>query len=164
VPDHNRPPFTFLGPDGAPRSISPGSRRSASHPLGNTQPAANRTEADLIAALGLPAAPPKPGDIPAGLSRVCDFCERAPEQHPPTWYYPTKSTSPTELGGVEVLFNLGPLLGGGWVACDECHGFIARNDFAGLAEFVGYAQLEGSAVNQFRQAQLGPGQPLRSPE
>jgi hypothetical protein len=149
-----------MGLDGAPQSISPGSRRAAPHPLGNIQPAARRTEADLLAALGLPAAPPQPGDVPAGLSQVCDFCERAPEQHPPRWYYPTKSTLPFELGGVEVPFDLGPLAGGGWVTCDECHGFIARDDFAGLADFLGYEQLEGSAVDQFRKVQLGPGQPL----
>jgi hypothetical protein len=160
-------PQGHMHPDGHPRYLGVGkSHMTPLHPLGKIRPAASaasRTEADLLAALGLPAVPPKPGDVPAGLSKVCDFCDRAPEQHPPSWYYPTKSELPVEIGGVEVPFDLGPLAGGGWVACDECHGFIAHDDFAGLAAFVGYAQLEGSAVDQFRKVQLGPGQPLASP-
>ncbi|WP_372672661.1 hypothetical protein [Amycolatopsis kentuckyensis] len=153
--------FRFPDHDGTPRQYRAAPRTTPPHPLGNIQPEPQRTEADLLAALGLPAAPQQPGDVPAGLSKVCDFCERAPEQHPPAWYYPTKSTLASELGGVEVLFDLGPLLGNGWVACNECHGYLDRGDFAGLADFLGYAQLEHSAVDQFRKAQLGPGQRLR---
>ncbi|RSN38608.1 hypothetical protein DMC64_41825 [Amycolatopsis sp. WAC 04197] len=131
--------------------------RDFPHPLGNIRPAPQpaRTEAELLAALGLST------DVPAnGLSQMCDFCERSKDQRPPRWYYPVKSTVTMNFGGIDVPVDAGILTGPGWVACDHCHAFIARGDFAGLAEELGYAQLEYSGVDQFRKIMLGPGQPL----
>lgn len=127
-----------------------------SHPLGNIPPDHGKNEQDLLASLGLD----QPRQQRTGLSAVCDFCERSNAEHPPAWYYAVTPTMPVTVDGVEIEFDMGPLTSSGWVACDQCRAFIERQDFRGLADFMGYPAFENSTPDQFRKIMLGPGQPL----
>lgn len=115
----------------------------------------DRSEHDLRAALGLP----QEGDTETP-AQCCDFCEKDPKRKPPRWYYPTGSV--VDYGTFAV--NMGNLVGGGWLACDDCHGFLAQDDYAGLARHMGYEvgpddELPRCAVTIFRDQRLGPAQP-----
>ncbi|SFQ28003.1 hypothetical protein [Amycolatopsis rubida] len=97
---------------------------------------------------------------PAGLSTVCDFCERDRKIAPARWYYPLGDTATVEIGGIPVAMDVSLLNGGGgYVTCDTCHGFIESGDYERLAKVAGYAELPEPFV-WFRKRRVGPAQPL----
>jgi hypothetical protein len=89
---------------------------------------------------------------------VCDFCEK----QPPTWYYPVDGNPTVPIGRVPVAFDLGFLSHEAWVAYGVCHGFIDADDYAGLAEHMGYETATPRPLNltMFRERRIGPAQPL----
>lgn len=122
----------------------------------------DRSEAELVAALGL-----SPGVAAGVQSAVCDFCERPKTEHPPRWYYPVSATMelPGFVLGSPMRVDLGPLAEG-WVTCDQCHDYVERGDWEGLAEHIGYQIRDGRlplTIDQFRQRRQGPAQPYTPP-
>lgn len=132
------------------------------HPLGfvpaaNQSPvdqefvtAARRTEAELMATLGI--SPPIPG------SPICDFCDA---KQSATWYYPLSQLT-VPIGPFEIpVEGLGS--SDGYGACDTCHGFIEAGDYVGLAKYLTYDMSDGElpfALKSFRDRRIGPAQRL----
>lgn len=135
-------------------------QQQPNHPLGYIPPEHHTREEEqrLLAALGLSGTAAER----SGLSTVCDFCERPQETAPPAWYYPVSTTAPIEIGGVTFALDLAAIDNSGWVACTECHTYIDAGDYAGLARFRGYPEVEPLpfALASFRDRRNGPAQPL----
>lgn len=108
------------------------------------------SEAELMARLGLGRQPGR---------RICDFCERPPEQAPVAWMYAVKPMT-MDFGGIPVQIDA-PLFSSDWAACEACAAFIEAGDYSGLAAHMGYpAGVVPGSVASFRDARIGPGQRL----
>lgn len=95
--------------------------------------------------------------------RVCDFCELPYDQAPPVCAYPVKPFELNIGGGVPIVIDM-PVMTDAWRACETCAAFIDAGDYAGLALHMGYAPhplgVLPHTVAQFRDARIGPAQPL----
>jgi len=141
----------------------------ANHPLGNIraagqdpvahaapgsadtqfQAAAKRTEAELMASLGIP---------PILGRSICDFCDK---KESATWYYPLAQLT-VPIGPFNIpVEGLGS--SDGYSACDTCHDFIEAEDYVGLAKHLTYDMTDGQlpfALQSFRDRRIGPAQRL----